>query len=117
MKLFKSFKEWRKYALSAIRSVCVGMLRILWSVLFGLVSLLAYAYRSTCQFCKREFKAAFFAGLIIVLLSVCWFGTFINERGNRVYAEFQRDSLALKLDSAKQNAYVRMRDSIETDEE
>ena len=31
---------------------------------------------------------------------------FVNERSMRVSAEYQRDSLSLKLDSARQNAYI-----------
>ncbi len=106
MKLFNSFKDWKKYILSAIRSVFVGLLRIVWSIVIGVVSLVAGIFRSIGAFSRREPKAM----LVIIILFTCvffgWIMNFVNERAMRVSAEYQRDSLSLKLDSAKQNAYV-----------
>lgn len=107
MKLFNSFKDWKKYILSAIRSVFVGFLRIVWAILNGVVSFVVGVFRSIDAFSIREPKAM----LVIIILFTCvnmgWIMYFVNERAMRVSAEMQRDSLILKLDSAKQNAYIR----------
>jgi hypothetical protein len=107
MRLFYSFKDWRKYILSAIRSVFVGLLRIVWSIVNGVVSLVVGIFRSVDSFSRREPNAM----LVIVALFTCllfwWITNFLNERAMRVSAEYQRDSLSLKLDSARQNTNIR----------
>ena len=107
MKLFNSFKDWKKYILSAIRSVFVGLLRIVWSIIIGAVSLVAGIIRSIRAFARREPKAMVVIALLFLFIGICWMMNFVNERAMRVSAEYQRDSLSLKLDSAKQNAYIR----------
>lgn len=106
MKLFYSFMEWKKYTLSAIRNVLVGLLRIVWAILNGIVSLVAGVFRSIGAFSRREPRAM----LVIIILFACilfaWMMNFVNECSMRVSAEYQRDSLSLKLDSARQSAYI-----------
>ena len=46
MNLFYSFGEWKKYFVSAIRGVFVGLLRIIWSIVIGVASFLAYIFRT-----------------------------------------------------------------------
>lgn len=107
MKLFYSFGEWKKYIVSAIRSVFVGLLRILWSIVMGLVSLIAYVSRSISSFSRREPRAMLVIVVMLIVIGFSWMMNFVNERSMRVSAEYQRDSLSLKLDSARQNAYIR----------
>ena len=102
MILFKSFKSWKNYFLSAVKNVFIGFARILWSVISGLISILAFIWRSIKDFCRREFWAALVIGIVAVIIIAGWLCTFACERAARVTAEFQRDSLAVKLDSAKQ---------------
>ena len=106
MKLFKNFKEWKDYVLSAIENVLVGLLRIVWSLLKGLASLLVYVFSSISSFCKREPIAMLVMSVILACIILCWIFTFVNERSMRVNAESQRDSISLKLDSARQNSLV-----------
>ncbi len=107
MKLFYSFGEWKKYIVSAIRSVFVGLLRILWSIVMGLVSLIAYVSRSISSFSRREPRAMLVIVVMLIVIGFSWMMNFVNERSMRVKAEMQRDSISLKLDSAKQNSMVR----------
>ena len=106
MKLFYSFGEWKKYFVSAIRGVFVGLLRILWSIVMGLVSLIAYVSRSISSFSRREPRAMLVIVVMLIVIGFSWMMNFVNEQSMRVKAEMQRDSISLKLDSAKQNAYV-----------
>ena len=76
--------------------------RIITCIIFGVVSVFVYVGKQIESFCKREFAAALIIGTITVAIIAGWMGTFITERSARVTAEYQRDSLAMKLDSAKQ---------------
>ena len=106
MKLFKNFKEWKDYTLSAVKDIFTGLLRIVWSLLKGLASLLVYVFSSISSFCKREPIAMLVMAIILACTILCWVFTFVNERSMRVNAESQRDSISLKLDSARQNSLV-----------
>lgn len=106
MVLFKTFKSWKNFILSAIKSVFVGLLRILWSIILGVISIFAAIWKSVKAFCRREFAASLIIAAIFGVIGILWLGTFVKERTARVNAEYQRDSLSLKLDSAKQNAFI-----------
>lgn len=106
MKLFYSFWEWKKYIVSAIRSVFVGLLRILWSIVMGLVSLIAYGSRSISSFSRREPRAMLAIVVMLIVIGFSWMMNFVNERSMRVKAEMQLDSISLKLDSAKQKSML-----------
>lgn len=107
MKLFNSFKDWKKYILSAIRNLFVGLLRILLSIVIGIASIIAYIFRTISSFARREPRAMLVIVVMLTLIGFLWMMNFVNERSMRVKAEMQRDSLSLKLDSAKQNAMIR----------
>lgn len=115
MKIFRTFMEWWEYAFSSIKTMCIGLAKVLWSIVLGLVSIMAAVWRAVKAFCGREPKASIVIGFLYLLGAAGWLGTFMKERRERVYAEYQRDSIALKLDSAKQNAYVRIAESKETE--
>lgn len=106
MRLFYSFKNWKEYSLVSVRKVIEGLLRIIYAIIVGAVSFLAYIIRTVNSFARREPKAM----LVIVVLLICiafgWSMNFVSERSKRIAAEMQRDSISLKLDSAKQNAVV-----------
>lgn len=106
MKLFYSFGEWKKYFVSAIRGVFVGLLRILWSIVMGVASFLAYIFRTISSFAKREPRAMLIIVIMLTVIGFSWVMNFVNERSMRVKAEMQRDSISLKLDSAKQNSML-----------
>lgn len=106
MKLFYSFGEWKKYFVSAIRGVFVGLLRILWSIVMGVASFLAYIFRTISSFAKREPWAMLIIVVMLTVIVFSWVMNFVNERSMRVKAEMQRDSISLKLDSAKQNSML-----------
>ena len=72
MKLFYSFREWKKYTLSAIRNVLVGLLRIVWAILNGIVSLVAGVFRSIGAFARREPRAMFVIVILYVILFFVW---------------------------------------------
>ncbi len=107
MILFYSFKDWKKYILSAVRKLFVSLLRIVWAIVNGAASLVAGASRSIGAFTRREPKAMCVITFLLTFIISCWLINFVRERAMRVAAEMQRDSIALKLDSAKQNAYIR----------
>lgn len=102
MILFKTFKSWKEYFFNALKNLLLGVARIIWSVIAGAISVLAAIGRSINAFCRREFKAALIIGATSFFLIMLWMGTFVSERSARVTAEYQRDSLSMKLDSAKQ---------------
>lgn len=107
MILFNSFKDWKKYILSAVRKLFVSLLRIVWAIVNGVVSLVYGASRSIGAFTRREPKAMCVITFLLSFMFFCWLANFAKERSMRVAAEMQRDSIALKLDSAKQNAHIR----------
>ena len=106
MRLFKSFKEWRKYFLSSIAGIFIGLLKILWSMIGGIASYAIYIYKSFLAYAQREFKAAFITGVIIVILGILCMFVFVKERSQRVRAEYERDSLYLKLESMEQSTPI-----------
>lgn len=107
MILFYSFKDWKRYILSVVRKLFVNLLRIVWGIINGVVSLVACIFRSVCAFTDREPKAMCVICVLFGCVLFGWMLNFVNERSIRARAEMQRDSIALKLDSAKQNAYKR----------
>lgn len=96
MKLFDSFKEWWKYLYSAIKKVFVGIVRILYAIVIGFVSLLVGLFRSIKKCWKGE-KLNIFLSLLVAAVILAWAMTFANERAMRVGAEMQRDSLAFVI--------------------
>lgn len=56
MILFYSFKDWKRYIISAVRKLCVSLLRIVWGIINGIASLVAGVLRSVCAFTDREPK-------------------------------------------------------------
>ena len=113
MKLFYSIREWWEYLISAIRGMCVGFLKILCSIVMGIASIFSYIGRSVNAFARREPKAMLVIVLLLLTIGAGWLLNFVNERSMRVTAERERDSLSLKLDSAKQNSMVRARPLID----
>ena len=102
--LFESWHQWRVCLWAGVCKMSWGIMRITTCIIFGIISIFVYVYKEVAKFCQREFIASFIVGIIVILLCFGWFSTFINERAARVSAEMQRDSLSLKLDSAKQNS-------------
>ena len=102
--LFDDFRQWRVCLWAGVCKAAWGLWRILTCIVFGILSVFAYIGKQIDAFYRREFAASLIIGFVIAVLSVCWLVTFVNERAARVGAEMQRDSLALRLDSAKQNS-------------
>ena len=100
MKIYTS-EEWLDYVCSAAHSMLTGIVRLLWSVIIGIISLLVYVYRVVAAFCKREKLAALIIAFIFAVLIFGWITTFMSERAARVDAEYQRDSLSLTIDSLR----------------
>lgn len=106
--LFDDFRQWRVCLLAGVHKFLWGLWRIISCLLFGIISFLVWIGKQIEAFCKREFVASLIIGVLFVLLVAGWLTTFISERAHRVNAEMQRDSLSLKLDSAKQNSYIQL---------
>lgn len=106
MKIFYSFSEWWRFFLSAIRGIAIGVFKVFYSIVAGIVSVFAYIVRSIASFQRREPKALLVVVILLSAVCFCWAMNFANERSMRVNAEMQRDSLSLKLDSAKQNSQI-----------
>lgn len=102
MKIFKSFKEWGKFLFTSIWCVLLGILKTLWAIIGGIISYCLYVYDSIASYARREFKAAFITGVILVVVGFLFLYVFVNERSHRVMAEYERDSLYLKLENMGQ---------------
>lgn len=70
MVLFKTFKSWKNYILSAIQNVFVGLLRIVYAFVNGAISLIVGVFRSIGAFARREPRAMF---VIVVLYVILFF--------------------------------------------
>lgn len=106
MKFVYSLKEWKAFVSSAFRNVIVGLFRLVWSIVIAMTSVVHYVVKSVKDFVGREFRASLIVFSIIFLMLIGWLTTFVSERSKCVRAEMQRDSLSLKLDSARQNARI-----------
>lgn len=102
MKVIYSWEDWKIFAEIAIRSFFVGIVRPLWLIVVGLISLCHYIGCVIGAFAKREFVAAMIIMTVLVVVAVAWLATFVNERSKRVEAEMQRDSIAYILQKKMQ---------------
>ena len=105
--LFENWHQWRVCFLSGCSKFCWGLWRIITCILFGVVSVFVYMCKQVNAFCRREKVASFIVGTIIVFGVLGWISSFAKERSARINAEHERDSLSLKLDSARQNGAIR----------
>ena len=100
--LFDDFRQWRVCLWSGVCKATWGLLRILTCIIFGIVSIIAYCFKQIGAFCKREFVASLFIGVIAAAFIISFGTTFVQERKARIDAEMQRDRLSYELDSIKQ---------------
>ena len=105
--LFDNWHQWKVCFLSGCQKFLWGLCRIITCILFGIISIFVHICKQIGAFCKREPAFAIIIGLIGFFGLICCVRFLAKERAARITAEFQRDSLLLKLDSAKQNAFVR----------
>ena len=102
--LFDNVRQWRVCFWAGVCKAAWGLWRIFTCIVFGVISVLAHIGRQIGAFFRREFVASLIIGALIALICGGWIFTFVTERAARVGAEMQRDSLVLRLDSAKRNS-------------
>jgi hypothetical protein len=100
--IFDSFAEWRGYLRRACWGLAKGLMRLVYAIVIGLVSLIVFCGKQVEAFCRRETVASLIIGFVLVLLVSGWVFTFVNGRMETRTAEHQRDSIGYKLDKMMQ---------------
>lgn len=96
--IFESFKEWYTYLWKACKHFAKGIFRIVYSLIMGIVSVLAWLTRLIAAFCRRETTASVILFSLIFVLGFGWLSTYMNGKVATRTALYQRDSISLKLD-------------------
>ena len=96
--IFENWHQWKVCFLSGIRKASWGIWRIVTCILYGILSVLYFVFRQICAFCRRESIAAAIIGVVFFVMSVGWISTFMDGRVKVRNAEYQRDSMSIKLD-------------------
>lgn len=109
--IFESFKEWYTYLWKACKHFAKGIFRIVYSLIMGIVSVLAWVTRLIAAFCRRETTASVILFSLIFVLGFGWLSTYMNGKVATRTALYQRDSISLKLDKYLQ-AYDSSQDII-----
>ena len=114
--IYYSRAEWWHAACSAIGSCgahlwrALGrLLQFILTVILGVASIIAYANRQLCAFCRREMVASIIIGAAFVLMGFGWLSTYIQARSREVGAQHRADSLAYTL-----SKYMQAFDSTQT---
>lgn len=83
---------------AAISHLWWGLSKVITNTLFGIISLFIFFGKKVEAFCKREPIASFIMAVLIVTLSFGWISTFVSGRIATRTAQYQRDSVSIKLD-------------------
>ena len=100
--LFDSFAGWYGYLWRSCKALVASLLKILYSIVGGLASVIVCIYKIVAAFCRREFVASLIIGVIILFLSFGWMTSYMNGKVATRTAEYQRDSIGYKLDKMMQ---------------
>ena len=109
--IFDTFKDWYTHLWKVCKHLAKGVYGILYSVIIGIVSVLAWLGRITGAFCKRETVASVILFSLIIILGYGWLSSYMNGKVATRTALYQRDSISLKLDKYLQ-AYESSEDII-----
>ena len=107
--IFDSFKEWRNYLFESVKLFGVGIAKVLYSFVFGIISVCVYIGKKIEAFCKRETTAALIIGFVFCAVCVGCVYVFTQERHARVEAQHKADSLSYELGRITQIASVQPR--------
>ena len=109
--IFETFKDWYTYLWKACKHFGKGIFRIVYSLVMGVVSILAWVAKLVAAFCRRETTASIILFSLIFILAFGWLSTYMNGKVATRTALYQRDSISLKLDKYLQ-AYESSEDII-----
>jgi hypothetical protein len=96
--IFNDMNQFRACMCAALRNLWWGLSRVFIYLFYGILSILIYAGKQIEAFCKREPIASFIMAVLIVTLSFGWISTFVSGRIATRTAQYQRDSVSIKLD-------------------
>ena len=96
--LFDSFAGWYGYLWKACKTFVKGLLKIVYSLFGGMASVFVWLFRLVSAFCRREPLAAGIFFVVAFVLSFGWVSSYISGKVETRTAEYQRDSISLKLD-------------------
>jgi hypothetical protein len=96
--IFENWHQWKVCFLAGISKASWGIWRIVTCIILGIVSILNYVCKQIGAFCRRESLAAAIIGFVFFVMSVGWISTFMDGRVKVRNAEYQRDSMSIKLD-------------------
>jgi len=95
MKVIYSLEDWKIFAEISIRSFFLGILRPIWLIIVGVISLCNYLWKLSLKFVRKNPSYAVVVFVIVVFMT--WLLTFVSMRTRAVGAEFQRDSISYEL--------------------
>ena len=110
--IFETFEQWYTYLWKAVKTFVMGFVKIIYSIVVGIVSVIVWVGKLIEAFCRREPIAALIVGLLMVLLILGWVTTFVKGRAETKTAEYQRDSIGYVLDKYIESGLVAEKDSM-----
>ena len=96
--LFDSWHQWKVCMWSGCKSLAWGLWRIVTGIVLGIASIMKYVGVKIEEFCKREPMAAVIVAVVVLILGFGWFSSFVNGRIEVKKAQWERDSISLRLD-------------------
>ena len=93
--LFKSWGTWKASASSSIRSFVRSYVKIMYCIVFGIISVLYAGCKGAISLIK-DFPSHFL-GLLCVILSVACLFTYVNMAHRVKFYEIQRDSISYEI--------------------
>lgn len=97
MKIEYTRKELASFAANALKSFLTGFLRILWSVILLVANIALWVERKAVSAIRLYPCVA--VGLVFVVMAVFSVAMYADMKAKLTTAEWQRDGMALKLDS------------------
>lgn len=95
---FDSFSGWLGYLWKACKTFVKGLLKIVYSLFGGMASVFVWLFRLVSAFCRREPLAAGIFFVVAFVLSFGWISSYMSGKVATRTAEYQRDSISMKLD-------------------
>lgn len=95
--IFDSWHQWKVCFSSGCSKAAWGIWRIVTCIILGIVSVFAYIGRQIEAFTRREPVAMLIVTILIVCMSLGWLFTFTSGRVALKSAQYERDSMSIRL--------------------
>ena len=93
--LFVGWHDWLSYTENAVYGLVIGLFSLMYAIFIGVVSVIYNVLLSIRRFVLKH--KVFSLSLLCVVLSFCWFFTFVSMTNKIRICESQRDSVGYEL--------------------